>query len=161
MLPAMKRPSIAIVGAGRLGTALAMRLAEAGYSIPEIVVREDSRQLVSARKLARRVCARVVTTTAPLTADLIWFCVPDADISNAAAELSSSSWHGKIAFHSSGVLTSNALALVQKKRAQVACLHPLMTFVTGSVPELSGVSFAVEGDPAATRAAGRIVRDLG
>ena len=36
-----------------------------------------------------------------------------------------------------------------------------MTFVRGPVPSLKGVPFAFEGDPAAVRVAGRIVRDLG
>ena len=36
-----------------------------------------------------------------------------------------------------------------------------MTFVRGSRPSLTGVSFAIEGDPVAVRAARRIVRDLG
>ena len=43
----------------------------------------------------------------------------------------------------------------------MASVHPLMTFVPGSRPSLSGVPFAVEGDVAAVRVARRIVRDLG
>src|SRR5258708_20347369 len=115
MLPAMKRPSIAIVGAGRLGTALAMRLAEAGYSIPEVIGRGNPKSLRTARTVARKVGARVVTLrTTQLTADLIWFCVPDAEISNAATELSRHDWRGKIAFHSSGVLTSEIFRVLYK-----------------------------------------------
>ena len=167
MLPAMKRPAITIVGAGRLGTALAMRLAEAGYSLREILVRGNPRSLssagtASARKLARSVGARVVTMrTASLTADLIWFCVPDAEVAKTAAALAKMNWQGKIALHSSGVLTSDALRLLQEKGASVASVHPLMTFVRGSVPGLHGVTFAIEGDTAATRVALKVVRDLG
>jgi predicted short-subunit dehydrogenase-like oxidoreductase (DUF2520 family) len=36
-----------------------------------------------------------------------------------------------------------------------------MTFVAGARPALAGVPFAIEGDPAATRIARRIARDLG
>ena len=43
----------------------------------------------------------------------------------------------------------------------MASVHPLMTFVQGSRPSLAGVSFAIEGDPVAVRAARAIVRDLG
>ena len=167
MLAAMKRPAIAIVGAGRLGTALAMRLAEAGYSIPEFIVRRNSRspsasRTARARNLARSVGALVVTMhTAQLTADLIWFCVPDAEISNAAAELSHHDWHGKIAFHSSGVLTSEAFRALRNKGAHAASVHPLLTFVAESQPELTLVPFAVEGDASAVAVAKTIIRKLG
>src|SRR5579863_9590184 len=150
MLPAMKRPAIAIVGAGRLGTALAMRLAEAGYSIPEIVVRGNSRSLASARRLARGVGARLVTARTPrLTAGLVWFCVPDAQISKVADELSRQGWRGKTVFHSSGVLTSEVFRSLRKSGACAASVHPLMTFVKSTVPDLTDVPFAAEGDATA------------
>jgi len=162
MLPAMKRPSLAIVGAGRLGTALAMRLAEAGYSIPEVIARGNPQSFRTARTLARKVGARVVTIrTTQLTADLIWFCVPDAEISNAAAGLSRHDWRGKIAFHSSGVLTSEIFRVLYKRGAHAASVHPLMTFVAGSLPELIHVPFALEGDAPAVAIAKTIIRKLG
>src|SRR5260370_35274980 len=115
MLPAMKRPSLAIVGAGRLGTALAMRLAEAGYSIPQVIARGNPQSLRTARKLARKVGARVVTMrTTQLTADLIWFCVPDAEISNAAAGLSRHDWRGTSPFHSIWLCTSEKFRVLLK-----------------------------------------------
>jgi predicted short-subunit dehydrogenase-like oxidoreductase (DUF2520 family) len=40
-------------------------------------------------------------------------------------------------------------------------VHPLMTFVHGSRPPLSGVAFAIEGDAVAVRAARRVVKNLG
>ena len=70
-------------------------------------------------------------------------------------------WRKKLAFHSSGVLSSDALAGLRKRGASVASLHPLMTFVNKSKPNLQGVPFAVEGDAAAVRVASRIIRDLG
>src|SRR5262249_32734772 len=45
--------------------------------------------------------------------------------------------------------------------AAVASVHPLMTFVRGSQPNLKGTPFALEGDPAAIRTASRIVKNLG
>lgn len=151
--------------------ALAKRLAEAGYTIPQIIVRRrvrgnprspTSSAKTSVGELARDVGARVETMDATgLIANVIWFCVPDAVVPKAAARLADGSWQEKIVFHSSGVLTSAALAQLKKQGAKAASVHPLMTFVSGSVPELRGVTFAIEGDPAATRAASKIVRDLG
>ena len=136
----MKRASIAIVGAGRLGTALAKRLAEAGYNIVEIRSRGSSRPPRA-------------------TADLVWFCLPDAVISRVASQFRDLKI--KIAFHSSGVLTGDALQTLRDQGAAVASVHPLMTFVSGSIPSLAEVPFAVEGDEAAVRVAFSVARNLG
>ncbi|HEY8671410.1 MAG TPA: DUF2520 domain-containing protein [Terriglobales bacterium] len=162
----MKRPSlaIAIVGGGRLGTALALHLFRAGYHIAEIVSRDSQSSLVDAKKLARRVESDASSfRNARLDADLVWFCVPDSDIGSVAAKLSAFGWweKGKIAFHSSGVLTSDVLQALRKRGAAVASVHPLMTFVRGSVPDLAAVPFAIEGDGPAVQHAFKVVRDLG
>jgi len=162
MLRAVKRPSIAIVGPGRLGTAIALSLARSGNRISEIISRQDRESLAAARRLLRKVGAHAAhTRSVRLDADVSWFCVPDSKIAEAAREHSDREWNGKIALHSSGVLTSDALELLRDRGASVASVHPLMTFVRSSVPDLSGVTFAVEGDPRAVRLARRIVRDLG
>ena len=163
MLPSMtNKPAIAIVGPGRLGSALARELARAGYTIPEIVVREAA----GARKaaaLARSMRATVSTAAnAGLDANVIWFCVPDQGIAPAARGLAPQArWKGRIAFHSSGALTSDELNALRKKGAAVASVHPLMTFAGGAAPSLKGVPFALEGDAVAVRAARKIVRKLG
>lgn len=152
---------IAIVGPGRLGSALAKHLRSAGYVIAEIVCR-DRNTLSRAGALAREVNAVATTVhSARLDADLIWFCAPDSQISGAAKALSSHSWKGKIAVHSSGVLTSEVLAPLCRAGASVASAHPLMTFVRGSVPDLSNVPFALEGDALALRIVRQVVRRLG
>jgi predicted short-subunit dehydrogenase-like oxidoreductase (DUF2520 family) len=140
--PGVKRLSIAIVGAGRLGTALAQRLSEAGYEVSKI----NSRRTPRPKRLS---------------ADVIWFCILDAEIAAAARSFSGAEWKGKFAFHSSGVLTSDVLNPLRRAGARVASVHPLMTFVKGSVPNLAGVPFAIEGDPSAVRLARQIVGDLG
>jgi predicted short-subunit dehydrogenase-like oxidoreductase (DUF2520 family) len=156
----VKSSSIAIIGAGRLGSALALSLRTAGYQIVEVVSRRGSS--ATAKSLAQSVGARAATgKTAVLDSDIIWFCVPDAQIANAADELPVRNWEGKIAFHSSGVLSSDSLAVLRKKSASVASIHPLMTFVRGEAPNLAGVSFAIEGDTHAVRVANEIVRNLG
>lgn len=166
MKPTMKQrktqPTIAIVGAGRLGTTLAERLAEAGYVISEIVTRNDLQSLANAQRLARKVGATARTShRAKLDADVVWFCVPDSQIAPAAADLSGHDWKNQIALHSSGVLSSDALAELRERGARVASVHPLMTFVEKSQPDLQGVPFAIEGDAVAVRVAKSIISSLG
>jgi predicted short-subunit dehydrogenase-like oxidoreductase (DUF2520 family) len=164
MLPTMKvKPTIAIVGAGNLGTALAVSLRTAGYTVSEIISRKRKSSRQRARVLARRVGAH--TATLPdirITADVIWLCLPDGDIGRCARTLAkSASWTGKIALHSSGALSSDEIAVLRDRGASIASAHPLMTFVPRVTPSLGGVSFAVEGDAAAVRAVRSLVTSLG
>ena len=162
MLPGMAaKPRIAIVGAGNLGTALAVSLHDAGFVIEAVVARDRAESLRKARRLAKRVNARALADPARADADLFWFCVPDSEIARAAAGfLPKHSWKRKIALHSSGALASDELDSLRKVGASVASVHPLMTFVRGSRPLLAGVPFAIEGDAAAVRVGRRIVRGV-
>ncbi len=161
MLPHMPaKPHITIVGAGNLAGALAASLHRAGYRIDEIVVRSSLPSL-RACELAREVSSVAVPAfRAHAESAAVWFCVPDAEIGNAARSLIKRQWKGRVALHSSGALTSDALAVLRRRGATVASVHPLMTFVAGSRPALSGVPFAVEGDRMAVQVARRILRDF-
>jgi predicted short-subunit dehydrogenase-like oxidoreductase (DUF2520 family) len=164
MLPGMAtKPRVVMVGAGNLGTALALALQRAGYSIEEVIARSRGASLQRAKKLARQVrAARGSTDLSGSSGELIWFCVPDAEIARASRALANIiEWKGRIALHSSGALSSDELQALRVRGAAVASVHPLMTFVRGARPSLAGVSFAVEGDAAALRMARRVVRDLG
>ncbi len=156
------KPRIAIVGAGNLASALAVRLRESGYRIEQIIARGQAGSLRRARQLAREVGASAVAIArAQIRAEIIWFCVPDGAIAGAAKSLTGATdWSGKVALHSSGALTSDELGVLRQRGAAVASVHPLMTFVRGSRPSLVGVPFAIEGDPKAQRAARAIVLEL-
>lgn len=165
------KPTVAMVGTGRLATFLALALHDAGFRITEIVTRNSTRSRRHARVLAARVGARLVTAnSAVIDATLLWFCVPDREICGAAAaqavRLTAGATRHKpsalrFAFHSSGALLSRELAPLRNAGIAVASVHPLMTFVAGAHPSLKAVPFAMEGDAAATRVARQIVSQLG
>jgi len=163
MLPGMAaKPRVAIVGAGNLGTALALALQQAGYAIEAVIGRSRGASLKNAHTLAKQVGARASADLSDVHAGLIWFCVPDAEIARAARSLAANiKWKGRVALHSSGALTSDELTVLRRRGAAVASVHPLMTFVRGSRPSLVGVPFAVEGDRAAVRVARRVVENVG
>jgi predicted short-subunit dehydrogenase-like oxidoreductase (DUF2520 family) len=176
-----RKPTVAIVGAGSLATFLAVALHDAGFAITEIIARDTSRSRKHARSLAAKVAAQTVTAhSAALDATLLWFCIPDREIRGAASALAGhlaarAAAHQKnknrvpnkvpnkfrFAFHSSGALLSRELEPLRKAGIAVASVHPLMTFVAGAHPSLTGVPFAMEGDRAATQVARKIVRELG
>ncbi len=158
----MAKPQIAIVGPGNLGTALAVSLRNAGYSIETVIAHSRGESLRKAQRLARRVDGHARVDMAGAKAQLIWLCVPDAEIARAAQALAEiAPWKGRVVLHSSGALTSDELRPLQRRGAAVGSLHPLMTFVRGSLPSFAGLPFAIEGDTAAVRIARQIVRDLG
>ncbi len=157
--PAVRKPSITIVGAGNLAQALAPALRRAGYGITAVVVRDRADSRRRGRALARKVGVRVATAGS-LRSDVLWICVTDDAISPIARQMVAR-WSGRIALHSSGALSSDALAPLRNKGAAVASLHPMMTFVAGAAPSFAGVPFAVEGEPAAMRVARQIAKDLG
>ena len=157
------KPRVAIVGAGNLGSVLAVALRRAGYTIEEVIAHSRGASLKRARQLAKQVGARASTDlSAVVRASLIWFGVPDAEIARAALSAATQvEWKGRVALHSSGALTSDELADLRSRGAAVASVHPMMTFVRGSQPSLAGVPFAIEGDAAALRVARRAVQDVG
>lgn len=140
-----------------------MSLHQAGYVIDRIVFRNSGASQRTAKLLAKRVGAQAVAIArVKIAADLVWLCVPDDAIADVARWLAAKAdWKGRIALHSSGALTSDELAVLRRCGAEVASVHPMMTFVAGSRPPLAGVPFAIEGDAAAVRASRAIVKDLG
>jgi predicted short-subunit dehydrogenase-like oxidoreductase (DUF2520 family) len=134
------KPTIAIVGYGNVGRALHGALKKRGYKVKEII-RRDSKP--------------------KLTADVVWFCVPDKEIVNAARALApKAQWSGKVAIHSSGALPASELNVLKKRGASIASAHPMNTFVAKSKADFTDVPFAIEGDTRATRVAETIARDL-
>jgi predicted short-subunit dehydrogenase-like oxidoreductase (DUF2520 family) len=157
------KPRIAVIGPGRLGTALIRELLQAGYRIPEVICRNAKSSQRKARGLAKAAGGRLATIKhARLDAGIVWLCVPDRGIASAARAMAGTAdWEGKVVFHCSGALASDELDALRRRGAAVASVHPMMTFVRDSIPALRGVPFGVEGDAAAVRCARRIVRDLG
>lgn len=159
----IRRPSVTLIGAGNLAHALGPALRAAGYSIDAVAARETASSRRRAAMLARSVSARSIPL-AQITSqsDIIWLCHTDDALAQTARSLAAKpGWAGKIVFHSSGALTSDVLAPLRRRGAHVASLHPMMTFVPGTLPRMREVPFAVEGDREAVAAAKTIVKNLG
>src|SRR5579864_6205386 len=158
-----KFPDVAIIGAGTLGTALALALRKQNLRIAEIVARDRASSLRRARTLAARVGARATTlSNAALSPRILWICVPDDAISEVAQQIAERGRHrGQIVLHSSGALGSDVLAPLRDAGAAAASAHPLMTFVSVSETGFHGVPFALEGDPKALALVRPLIRRLG
>ena len=136
---------LGFIGAGTVGTALAVRLSSKGYQ----VIAVSSRSQTSARKLAQAVSGCHVFNNnqgVADTAELIFITTPDDTIVSVASEIQ---WHrGQSVVHCSGALSTDILESAKKPGAQVGAFHPLQTFagVKQAIENIPGSTFAVEAE---------------
>ncbi len=156
--------SIAIIGAGRLGTSLGYALSKKGYAINAL----SCRSITSAEESRQKIGQGVATTDNVRTADqaeTVFLTVPDDEIEAVVKELVSSplNWEEKIAFQCSGLLTSRVLDPLRAKGVYAASVHPCFSFSKkhSSQDLFHGVHFALEGDDLAVAAAKDIIYAIG
>ena len=137
--------TIGFIGAGTVGTALAVRLSEKGYQ----VIAAASRSRTSAEKLAKRVKGCRVCDTGQEVADsaeLVFVTTPDDVIAPVVASIK---WHsGQGVVHCSGAASVDILEPAAAFGAQRGGFHPLQTFasVEHAIANIPGSSFAVEAE---------------
>lgn len=138
------KPSIGIIGAGKVGGTLARLLREAGYTIQTVY----SRTQQHAAALAAQVGARAVNAPTDGSADLTLLTVPDDTISAVAEVLAKSDLKSRAFVHTSGTQDVAALAAITARNGSVGSLHPAFPFadVETSIKRLPGAAFAVEAD---------------
>ena len=160
-----QKPPVSIIGAGRLGTTLALALADKSYPIRSMV----ARRAASARKAAKLLdplddAVQVLPAKnlgSLLAADLFLITTPDDQIAHVASELARLQTPRRAtALHTSGALSAEVLAPLRKRGWSTGSIHPLIS-ATGSTTVLDGAFWSVEGDKTALRVAKTIVRDLG
>ena len=153
----------AIVGAGKVGSALARLLSGAGY----VFLGAASRSLESAQKACDFAVGGRATVNAPeLTrdADLAFITTPDDAIADVCARIAEARGFrpGAVVAHCSGAHPSTILDSARTCGAHVGSMHPLQSFATAeqAVKILPGSFCCIEGDPEAvnvlTGVAGRL-----
>jgi predicted short-subunit dehydrogenase-like oxidoreductase (DUF2520 family) len=157
------KPSVSIVGAGRVGRALGRLLHDRGWKIDAVITR--SRR--SARAAAAAIGAGSPSAILPATvanSGTVLIATPDDAIPRVTAELAALAKHhlrDLVVLHTSGALDHTALAAMARYGAFTGSIHPLQTFTLRGSPNLKGIAFAIEGNPRARQMARRITRDLG
>ncbi len=142
-------PALGIIGAGRVGSALARLLAARGWHVTVVY----SRTPAHAAALADAVNAQQAATPGEVlaTADLTLLAVPDDVIGLLAEQLAERDLPPRSVVHTSGALGAEALAPLAARGLHTGSLHPAFPFA-GGVPDLSGVAFAVEAGDDGLRA---------
>lgn len=167
------KPTVSIVGAGRLGTALARALAHNGYTIEAVVARRK----VSARGAASIVGTRpLALSSAELdrlpSSDILFITTADDAIADTASRLAASfarrtndrvRRRQRTALHASGALSSEVLRALDEAGFATGSMHPLVSVSDArqGADSFASAFFCVEGAPRAARVARSIVRALG
>ncbi len=138
-------PKIGFIGAGTVGTALAISLAGKGYRIVAV----SSRSKSSAERLAKAVkgCFPFDSGQEVVErAELIFVTTPDDVIGQVVAGLS---WRpGKAVLHCSGAASLDILEPARIVGAEVGGFHPLQSFANTeeAIKNLPGSAFALEAE---------------
>jgi predicted short-subunit dehydrogenase-like oxidoreductase (DUF2520 family) len=155
--------SISIIGAGRVGGALSLALARAGYRVDAIIYRGD-RYLPILQSSLPSTTRFIKWTDETLTdSDILIIASGDPDIRDIADQVSARSKLPKFAFHSSGSRSSTELAALAEKGVRTGSLHPLaaVSDPESGVGRFRGAFFCVEGDDDAVRVAGSLAAAIG
>ncbi|MBP1707381.1 MAG: pyrroline-5-carboxylate reductase [Chloroflexi bacterium] len=141
----METLKLGIIGAGTVGTALAVRLSRKGYRIAAVA----SRSLSSARRLVQAVGSGQVYDTPQGVAEnasFIFLTTPDDAI---PAIVNQVRWHrGQCVVHCSGADSLDVLEPARIVGAHVGSFHPLQTFasIQKAIDNLPGSTFALEAE---------------
>jgi predicted short-subunit dehydrogenase-like oxidoreductase (DUF2520 family) len=137
-----KKLRLGFIGAGRVGTALALSFARSGRSVVAVA----SRSVASARRLARRIPGARASSPQEVAdgADLVFLTVPDDAIEVVASGLR---WRaGSACVHCSGAGDLDLLRKPAAEGAQVGGFHPLRMFgEPGKSFDLRGCAVGIAG----------------
>lgn len=159
----MQKPTIAIIGPGRAGSALGRAAWAAGYTIAAIGGRNPDNVRKLAAELGARACQTPATTLD--LADLTILAVPDDVILALATDMVDSlcSSAGKAAVHLSGAQDRAALQPLAKLASlRTGVFHPLQTFRRGpqAVQNVAGTYFGIDADEPLRTQLERLALDL-
>jgi predicted short-subunit dehydrogenase-like oxidoreductase (DUF2520 family) len=160
---------IGIVGVGKVGTAIGILLAEAGYTI-HFISSTNAEKLSHAVEEMKKASGgkESISSTDPLPhakeVDILFITTPDRVIGDVAKDTVERGGirEGQLVVHMSGSLTSDVLSPVRGVGAYAASLHPLQSFADyiQAQKNIPGSIFCLEGDPETKSALKEIITVL-
>jgi predicted short-subunit dehydrogenase-like oxidoreductase (DUF2520 family) len=163
MMETFEKERIAILGPGKVGTALGYLLKQAGHNVVAVA----GRSLESAKRAVGYTGGEPTTdfVRAAREADCVLITTTDdavASVCKAVAE-GGGFRKGVKVVHTSGVGGLDLLRAAKSHGAHLACIHPLQTVadVESAIEKIPGSTFGITADEEIGPWADRIVGDLG
>ena len=139
-------PTVGIVGAGAVGTALGVAISRAGWPVRAVASRDAVRR-DRFRSLVPSARAFMEPTAVLDEVELAILAVPDDAIPSVIEPLRL--YSGQALVHTSGLLGAEVLQSTLAAGSQIGAFHPLVSFtadVERSVAAIEGATIALEGD---------------
>jgi predicted short-subunit dehydrogenase-like oxidoreductase (DUF2520 family) len=151
------KTTLGFIGAGRVGTGLALSFARAGCRVVAVA----SRSAASAKRLSRRLGTRPATPQEVADrADIVFLTVPDDAIEAVSSAIR---WRaGTACVHTSGAAELDVLGKIVADGALAGGFHPLRMFgEPGKAFDLRGCAVAIAGPDALAKKLERLARAIG
>lgn len=143
--PFIHRPSIAVIGLGRVGPVLSRALHAAGYAIVAVSSRDSRKAAMIAAAVG---AAAMSPRDAVRAADLVLLTISDDALGLVARELAAAgAWQpGRYVVHASGASPASVLSPAAAAGAQVGAFHPLAAIATPDMSLPPGLAFGIEAE---------------
>ena len=134
---------IAIVGLGKVGTAMGYLLKRAGYPIAAIADRNPAALAKAHPYTGGLICPTIAA--APQDADAVLITTTDDAIASACRELAGALHPGQKVIHCSGAGSLDLLISARESGALIASIHPIQSFahVEGAIDNIPGSTFGI------------------
>lgn len=155
--------NISIIGAGKLGGALAIALNKKKFLIDNLI----ARNFETAGKIAELINPKPKILPADnysgIASDVILIATQDSEIETVAARLADQLKTKPFVFHTSGSLSSSILHRLKSIGCSIGSIHPLVSISDArrGADRFANTYFCVEGDREAVKTAEEIVGKLG
>lgn len=159
----MQRDSVAIIGAGRVGTATGHLLRSRGYPVVAVADISEAALRLALEYTGGRACASAAEAAA--LAETVFITTTDDVIAAVCRDIAERGalGPGKRVIHMSGAGGLDLLEAARRTGASIATIHPLQSFVdvAAVIASIPGSTFAITAQDDIRDWAVKIVTDLG
>ncbi|MEO0085287.1 MAG: DUF2520 domain-containing protein [candidate division WOR-3 bacterium] len=159
--PGASRMRVGIIGAGRVGSAIAWHCQRLGYRISGVTDRRP-RQAWVVYGLLKLPYRRLRSRDVAAESDVLFLTVPDTHLWPEFEAVSRWLLPGTIVAHCSGTFGVDVFKGAHEQGLETLALHPIQSFSSHAqaIASLKGCYFALEGTPRGLRFGRRLVRQL-
>ncbi len=152
-----------MLGAGKVGTAAAVHLAQAGLSIVAVTTRHPATAALAAELTGAE--AGTDNVAAAVRARIVLVTTNDDAVAEVAAQVAQAGAFrpGQLVVHMSGALKLSVLEPAARAGADIGCAHPIRSFATReqAIRDIGGAVFGVTAGPGAAGELEALVAALG
>lgn len=165
---ALRRPTVSIIGMGRVGRAFATFLPSLGYSLVSLVFHDPWAAANPGPSWPGDPFREIVMLNSDQLdqlppSELLLITTPDDAIEETARRVAATHNGGgqSVVLHTSGALSSQALSSLESVGFLTGSIHPLVAVQLGFESALQGAFYCVEGHDTAVSVAKQIAQDMG